>query len=99
MRDIGGYLLLLGVLAFAAAILVNSFLWMRFTSRYKRATPERMPFLPLDFGGRWRRALAIPHPDSALDRVRRHLRLSQLLLLLSFGVAVLGVALLSAFPD
>jgi len=98
VRGIGGFVFLLGVLSFAAAILANSFLWRRFTSRYVRATPERMPFLPVDFGGRWRRALATPHPDLAVDRVRRQLRLSQLLLLLSFAVAVLGVALLIAFP-
>src|SRR6266513_1971306 len=98
MSGIGGFVFLLGGVSFAAAILANSFLWRRFTSRYVRATPERMPFLPVDFGGRWRRALATPHPDLAVDRVRRQLRLSQLLLLLSFAVAVLGVALLIAFP-
>jgi len=99
VRGIGGFVFLLGVLSFAAAILANSFLWLRFRSLFVRATPEKMPYLPLDFGGRWRRALATPHPDSAVDRVRRQLRLSQLMLVLSFAVAVLGVALLTARTD
>jgi hypothetical protein len=93
MRDFGGFLLLLGFASAVPVILVNSFLWLRFTSLYVRATPESMPFLPLDFGGRWQRALATPHPDSAVERVRGQVRLSQRLLFVPMGIALLGVLL------
>jgi len=96
MRDVGLFLLLLGFVLAVPVILANSFLWLRYTSLYARGTSERMPFLPLDFGGRWRRSLATPHPDSAVDRARRQLRLSQRLLLVPFAVATVGVALLTA---
>jgi hypothetical protein len=93
------FLLLLGFVLAVPVILANSFLWLRFTSLYVRATPEKMPFLPLDFGGRWQRTLATPHADSSVDRARRQLRLSQRLLLVPFAVATVGVALLVAFPS
>jgi hypothetical protein len=98
MRDVGLFLLVLGFVLAVPVILTNSFLWLRFTSLYVRATPEKMPFLPLDFGGRWQRSLGTPHPDSSVDRARRQLRLSQRLLLVPMAVALLGVALLVAFP-
>jgi len=96
MEGVGTFLLVLGFVSAVPVIFVNTYLWMRFTALYVRASPQKMPFLPLDFGGRWQQVLRTPNDDPIVERLRMQLRLSQRLLFLPFAFVLPGVALIAA---
>ena len=98
MQGVGTFLLLFGFASAVPLILINTLLWMRFTALYARSSSEKMPFLPLDFGGRWQQALRVAHVDPGVERLRRQLRISQRLLLVPLAVAWLATLLIVAAP-
>jgi hypothetical protein len=93
VASLGEFLIGLGFALAVPAILVNTFLWMRFTRLYRHHPSEKMPFLLVDFHGRWRRALSTPQPDPTVEVARRHLRVSQFLLFVPMGIVLIGAVL------
>jgi hypothetical protein len=95
VQSIGTFLVILGLVSVVPALLVNRYLWMRFTAMYERTSPNTMPFLPLDFRGRWLQVLGIPTDDPVAERARMRLRLSQRLLYFPFAFMLGGMALIA----
>lgn len=80
-----------GFVSAVPAILLNSLLLMRFERGYRRGVAENMPSIVFDFRGRWRKALATPHPDPVVERERRWARLSTFGPIVPFALAGIGL--------
>jgi hypothetical protein len=93
MAGLGESLIGLGFALAVPAILLNTFLWMRFTRLYQLRSSEKMPFLLVDIGGRWRRALSERQADPNVEGVRRQLRVSQVLLFAPMATVLIGALL------
>jgi hypothetical protein len=95
LQSVGAFLVILGLVSVVPALLVNRYLWMRFTALYERTSPNKMPLLPLDFRGRWLQVLGIPTDDPVVERARKQLRLSQQLLYFPFAFLLTGMVLIA----
>ena len=98
MQSAGTFLVILFFVSVVPVLLVNRYLWMRFTALYERTSPNKMPFLQLDFRGRWLRVLGVPSDDPVVERARKQLRLSQRLLFFPFAFMLTGMALIALSP-
>jgi hypothetical protein len=95
VQSAGAFLVILGLASVVPVLLVNRYLWMRFTALYERTSSNKMPFLQLDFRGRWLQVLGIPSDDPVVERARKRLKFSQRLLFFPFAFMLMGMALIA----